>query len=218
MTKSTHKEFEKLFWAIFKAEDENQLHHIVNANLLLRDEQNWHPYGGRNKNERVNFGTFENQQPHPIPALVEKVTNSIDSLLLKHCRLLGIDPKSPQAPRSMQEAVERLFGIKNGDFSEIGEERRREIAEDIQIVATGDKDRPNLLIYDNGEGQHPDDFSRTFLSLQENNKTDIHFVQGKYNFGSPGAVVFCGSHRYQLIASKLCEQLNTPGRPNDFGF
>ncbi|OIN92086.1 MAG: nucleotide pyrophosphohydrolase [Anaerolineae bacterium CG03_land_8_20_14_0_80_58_20] len=51
-------------------------------------------------------------------------------------------------------------------------------------------------LYDNGEGQHPDDFPNTFLSLHRNNKTDIHFVQGKYNMGSTGAVVFCGTHRY----------------------
>ena len=58
------------------------------------------------------------------------------------------------------------------------------------------------MIWDNGEGQNPDDFKDTFLSIAKNNKTDIPFVQGKYNMGSTGAVVFCGEYRYQLIASK----------------
>ena len=205
---------EKLFWQIFNAEDEDALHEIVTKHPLLKDEQNWHPYG----NSKGNFATFENQQPHPIPALVEKITNSIDSLLLKHCKLEGINPKSPQAPKAMEEAVERFFKIKKGDFSEVSEGKRREIAEDIQIIATGDKKRPNLMIYDNGEGQHPDDFPNTFLSLHNNNKTDIHFVQGKYNMGSTGAVVFCGSRRYQLIGSKLTDKLNLGNRSNEFGF
>jgi hypothetical protein len=213
-------DLERLFWTIFNTDNEEEVNQVITTNPLLKNEDNWFPYGGLSKNDRTNFGTFENQQPSPIPALVEKVTNSIDSLLLKHCRLTRINPKSPNAPNSMQEAVEKFFGIKNGDFSEIGEGQRRRIAENIQIVATGDKDTPSLLVYDNGEGQHPDDFPVTFLSLRRNNKTDIRFVQGKYNMGSTGAVVFCGTRlqRYQLVASKLCDDLNTDGRSNDFGF
>ena len=60
----------------------------------------------------------------------------------------------------------------------------------------------SLVIYDDGEGQAPEDFETTFLSLLRGNKNDIHFVQGKYNMGGAGAVVFCGRRRYQLIASK----------------
>jgi hypothetical protein len=59
-----------------------------------------------------------------------------------------------------------------------------------------------VIIYDNGEGQGPDRFEETFLSLVSGNKKNIHFVQGKYNMGGSGALVFCGKRRYQLIASK----------------
>ncbi len=207
----------KLFWSIFSAKDEAALHNIVLRNELLSNNHNWFPYGGRDKNDRSNFGTFENQQSNPVPALIEKVTNSIDSLLLKQCKLMKIDPKSKEAPSNMAIAVEKFFDIKNGDFSEISQSGRRSIAEDIQVIAEGDKQMPNLLIYDYGEGQHPDDFHKTFLSLSRCNKTDIPFVQGKYNMGSTGAVIFCGDHRYQLIASKLCNELNTKAS-NDFGF
>ena len=44
------------------------------------------------------------------------------------------------------------------------------------------------------------------------NKNEIHFVQGKYNMGGSGAIVFCGKKRYQLIASKRYD--NSEG----FGF
>lgn len=207
----------KLFWTIFKANNENELNEILQKNALLNDGTNWFPYGGRDQNDRGNFGTFENQQSNPVPALIEKITNSIDSLLLKKCRLSDINPKSSDAPQDMATAVERFFGIKNGDFSEIPQSGRRSIAEDIQIIAEGDKQVPNLLVYDNGEGQHPDDFPNTFLSISRCNKTDIPFVQGKYNMGSTGAVIFCGDHRYQLIGSKLCNELNSR-ETNEFGF
>lgn len=208
---------EKLFWSIFKAEDENILHEIIKRDKLLSDNNNWFPYGGRDKNDRSNFGTFENQQANPVPALIEKITNSIDSLLLKKCRLAGINPKGKEASPDMASAVEKFFGIKNGDFSEVPQAGRRSIAEDIQIIAEGDRQIPNLLVYDNGEGQYPDDFQNTFLSLSRCNKTDIPFVQGKYNMGSTGAVIFCGEHRYQLIGSKLCDELKTR-ESNEFGF
>ena len=109
---SNSESLKELFWAIYNADGENELHKIVTTHPLFKDEKNWFPYGGRDENDRSNFGTFENQQPHPIPALVEKVTNSIDSLLLKECRLAHINPKSSLAPNSMQEAVEKFFAIK----------------------------------------------------------------------------------------------------------
>ena len=148
---------------------------------------NWKPYG----NNPGNFGTFENQQNNPIPALVEKITNSLDAILLNECKKRGIDPKSKEAPKRMSAAVEKFFGIRNGDFSEVIKTKRREIAESIQVISVGEKSTPSIIIYDDGEGQEPKDFSDTFLSLQRNNKTNIKFVQGKYNMGSTGAVVFC---------------------------
>ncbi len=50
--------------------------------------------------------------------------------------------------------------------------------------------------------KNPEDFESTFLSLLRGNKNEIHFVQGKYNMGGSGALVFCGKKRYHLIASK----------------
>ena len=51
-------------------------------------------------------------------------------------------------------------------------------------------------------GQHPEKFDDTFLSLVRGNKNKIMFVQGKYNMGGSGSIVFCGKKGYQLIASK----------------
>ena len=39
-------------------------------------------------------------------------------------------------------------------------------------------------------------------NLLEGNKINIHFVQGKYNMGGSGAIVFCGRKHYQLLGSR----------------
>ncbi len=85
----------------------------------------------------------------------------------------GINPKSIEAPQSIREAVESFLGIPRGDFSELTETERRKIAENIQIIAEGSPKKPNIIIYDNGEGQNPKDFKDTFLSLSKNNKLQI---------------------------------------------
>lgn len=202
----------ELFWKLFNADREAELEIIINSDKTFSDRNNWHPYG----NNQGNFGTFESQQNHPVPALIEKITNSIDATLIKECRLIGIAPKSSEAPKSMSKAVEKFYNVQNGEIGELTEKQRRELAENIQVIATGDKNQPSIIIYDAGEGQSPDLFSSTFLSLHNNNKTNIHFVQGKYNMGSTGAVVFCGENKYQLIASKKCPNLSNGN--DSFGF
>ena len=195
---------EKMFWEVFKCDSENELHSLITEDAHFQNPNNWYPYGGKDENDRSNFGTFENQQAHSGAALVEKITNSIDALLLKRCKQEGIEPKSNNAPATMEDATEHFFSIPKGDIGELSSGKRAQMAmENIQIIATGNDNNPDLLIYDNGEGQHPDDFKNTFLSIANNNKTDIAFVQGKYNMGSTGAVVFCGEYRYQLISSKM---------------
>ena len=195
---------EKIFWELYNADSETEVEKIVKKHQIFNDNNNWKPYG-RNKG---NFGTFESQQNHPVPALIEKVTNSIDATLIKECKLYGLDPKSNDAPKSMSEAVELFYGVKNGEIGELTNTERRTLAENIQIIATGDQKQPSITIFDMGEGQLPNEFENTFLSLHKNNKANIQFVQGKYNMGSTGAVVFCGEKKYQLIASKRNKELN----------
>ena len=134
-----------------------------------------------------------------MPALVEKLTNSIDAILMKRCMQEGIDPKSKEAPRSVEDAVKRFFPkADNWDLSKY----RTQQAEQLQIIAHGPIRNTSLVIYDDGEGQSPDAFEDTFLSLLRGNKTEIQFVQGKYNMGGAGAIAFCGKLKYQLVASK----------------
>jgi len=201
----------ELFWELYHSHYEDKVSAIIKNNKIFNNPDNWKPYG----NNKGNFGTFESQQNHPVPALVEKITNSIDAILIKDCKLKGIDPKSKEAPISMKKAVELFYDVKDGEIGELDPKTRRKFAENIQIMAFGDNKQPSLVIYDNGEGQKPEDFQNTFLSLHRNNKTNIHFVQGKYNMGSTGGVVFCGENKYQLVASKRNIKLDGE---NEFGF
>ncbi len=186
---------ERLFWDLYKGSVEEDVHKVLERYGLGTDPTYWRPYG---QNES-NFGVVENQQSSPIPALIEKITNGIDAILMRACIEHGIDPRSEEAPRSIDEALDRFFpDHKNWDLRR----ERRELAERLQILADGPRMETSLVIYDDGEGQAPKDFEKTFLSLLQGNKNDIHFVQGKYNMGGAGAVVFCGRRRYQLIVSK----------------
>ena len=186
----------KLFMRLINAGTENEVQAILDAEGLSLDASKWTPYGD---NESF-FGVIENQQAHPVPALVEKVTNGIDAILEKKVLQDGVDIRSPAAPRSIKEALDRYFpDHRNWD---LGDARRRQ-AMDLQIVASGPRRDTSLLVYDNGVGQAPDDFPRTFLSLLRGNKNDVHFVQGKYNMGGAGAIAFCGDLRFQLVASKF---------------
>lgn len=201
----------RLFEEIYFSKDEEELTQVIESYPEIFDDSNWKPLG----NNKSNYGVVKNQQSNPIAALIEKVTNSIDALLTKQCLKNGIDPKSDEAPKSMEEAIGTFYPQNNWDL----QSQRRGQAEEIQVIADGkgpkSKKTPyptSVIIFDNGEGQHPEDFERTFLSLLRGNKNNVHFVQGKYNMGGSGAIVFCGRKRYQLIASKRFD-----GK-GDFGF
>ncbi|MEX0810570.1 MAG: hypothetical protein WD048_00050 [Chitinophagales bacterium] len=203
---NTKKELELLFNELYSAGTEPELDIVLEKYpTIFNNPENWRPLGG-NEN---NFGVIENQQASPIASLIEKITNSIDATLMRKCYEKGIDPKSPTAPKSMDEAVNNFF--ESSEYWDIASQRRKQ-AEEIQIVADGPPRESSVIIYDNGEGQNPEDFEDTFLSLLRGNKNEIHFVQGKYNMGGSGAIVFCGKKGYQLVASK---KWNSNG---EFGF
>lgn len=196
----------ELLLSIYNCNNYSELFSLVHSNPLLSNPNNWTPYG----NNYNNCGTFENQQAKPEAALVEKLTNSIDAILTKECLVRNIDPKSnsPEVPQTMTEAIEKFFGVIKGKWENAGPAERRQIATKLQVILTGDRQSPNIAIYDNGEGQISKEFPNTFLSLHRGNKMSIPFVQGKFNMGSTGAVLFCGGdEKYQLIISRRCKDL-----------
>ncbi len=194
-------DLKKLLLDLYNAPNADALYRTVLSYGLDASEY-WKPYGGNYNNA----GTFENQQSSPENALVEKLTNSIDAILMKECMIRGIKPKDkndPNVPQTINAATKLFFNVDNGKWENISPSERNRIAQDIQIILTEDRKTPNVAIYDNGEGQNPSNFENTFLSIARGNKNDVPFVQGKYNMGSTGSLVFCGDkHRYQMIISR----------------
>ena len=62
----------------------------------------------------------------------------------------------------------------------------------------------------------------TILSLDKQNKIDVHFVQGKFNMGGTGAFRFCGRHNLQLVISRRNPKIKSDGivdsMDNQWGF
>jgi hypothetical protein len=105
-----------LFFELYNASSEDEVEKVISKNSsIFTKSENWRPLGG-NEN---NFGVIENQQSSPIAALIEKVTNSIDALLMKKCYEDNIDPKSQDAPRSM-EAAKNEFSDRSKDWDLTG--------------------------------------------------------------------------------------------------
>ncbi|MFW9890482.1 MAG: hypothetical protein ACFFER_20090, partial [Candidatus Thorarchaeota archaeon] len=184
---------------LIEAESEDEAIKILKDAGHWDDESAWRDYG----DDPGNISTITNQQSDPIAAIVEKIVNSVDAVLMKECQLRGINPKdSRAAPRSMKEATEMFFGVSRGAISNLTMNRRKKLAESIRLVATGDSMNPCYIIIDDGEGQTPEKFPETLVSLHSQNKVEVHFVQGVYNMGSTGVLRFCGENGLQLIVSR----------------
>jgi len=201
-----------IFNKLFLAETEEEV------DLILQDSffknVRWEPFD----HDKSSFSTINNQQKEAVSALVEKLMNSIDHILIKECLLLGINPQSKDAPTNMKEAVQKLMGIKDADISKLKPDNRRKLAENVMLIAEGHKEFPTLTICDQGEGQSPEDLPETILSLHRGNKAKIRFVQGKFNMGGSGALKFCGTKRYQLVISKRHPDLVNQGHSTKWGF
>ena len=191
---------------ILHAESEREVDAIIESVPELSDAGNWYPIDGR----ETNFNVVTNQASTGSKALTELCTNMVDAVLMKHAHQKGINPTGSDAPQSVIAGVRDLVelrGARSGVLAEVDDPRYlQEFAErNLIIGVTGGTRRNQSLCFtfvDNGEGQHPEDFEDTFLSLSKGNKTDIPFVQGKYNMGSSGVLTYCGRHWYKLIISR----------------
>jgi len=181
---------------LLKATTQEEVTELISTHQFFKNCK-WVHYGGQENNA----GTIKAQSPDPVGALIEKITNGIDALLIKMCWDSGIDPASSSAPQSQTEAIRRFFGDKVVDFN-LSDKEVREIAiRTVRIVAEGTDKQPTISIIDFGEGQHPKDFPKTFLSIGGSNKVKIKFAHGVYNQGGSAALKFC-SNGYQLILSR----------------
>ena len=205
----------KLCLDLLYAESEDEAIHILTQAGYWDNNEDWQFFGD-NEN---NWSQIGNQQGHPVAAMVEKLVNSIDAVLMLECQKQGIPLDSPEAPtpQSIPEALEKFFDIRNGNLANIGAASRSELAQNIGFIATGEVGRskvnPNYTVFDRGEGQTPRDMPTTLLSLSKSNKLRIPFVQGKFNMGGTGVLRHGGRHRLQLVISRRYPQIADSSDP-----
>lgn len=186
------------------AETEEEVINILTLQGVWKDIKCWHPYGD-NEN---NFSIIGNQQSSADAALVEKLINSVDAVLMKECAICGIDAMGSSAPRSVAEALEKFYHIRHGQIFSMNSKNRNDMSKNIILAATGkQRGEENIVIVDRGEGQSPNSMPNTILSISKSNKLKIPFVQGKFNMGGTGALPFCGKHHMELIISKRCPDI-----------
>lgn len=191
---------------LLDVESEADVETIIESVSEMADRRNWKPLDGRD----TNFNVTSNQASDGGKALTELMTNMVDALLMKHAYLKGIDPKAKNAPATMHEAVDKLIkNLRGGKLTSLGSNDPwlRTFAQDNLVIGvTGSRTKrtglPCYTFVDNGEGQHPENFEKTFLSLSAGTKKDIPFVQGKYNMGSSGVLSYCGTKKFKLIVSR----------------
>lgn len=204
-----------LCFRILHAESESEVDDIIASDESLSNTENWYPVDGRD----TNFNVVTNQASTGSKALTELCTNMVDAVLMKHAQEEGIELTGSDAPQSVIAGVRdlvRLPGARSGILAQVDDERYlREFSEENLIIGvTGGTRRnqsPCFTFVDNGEGQHPHDFEDTFLSLSKGNKSDIPFVQGKYNMGSSGVLTYCGRRWYKLIISRRYDRTGAWG-------
>lgn len=209
-------ELSDLFEQLLRAETEDAVTRILDESGFLQDDRAWRELGDFENN----FSTVSNQQSDATGAMVEKIINGVDAVLLMECFRRGIDPEGASAPTTMLDAVAQFFGVRNGRIGNVDSAATlTRLAENIRLIATSEGGRtagsasPCYLIVDTGEGQTPEQFPDTFCSLGRSNKLRIPFVQGKFNAGGTGVLQFCGQKNYQLIASRRNPQ--APMGPSD---
>ncbi len=183
---------------LVQCESEEEVIDILKKEKYWDKQENWQYFGA----DEGNFSIIGNQQSKPESAIVEKIINSVDAMLMAECLKKDINPEGPEAPKSISDALIEYFKITDGKLTNMQAIERSRLADNIMFIATGQKTNPNYAIVDKGEGQSPARLHETILSLRKSNKLKIPFVQGKFNMGGTGIFRFCGERNIQLVISK----------------
>lgn len=206
MQNKENENIKRLCEALLRAESEASVIELLRDAGYWDRADFWRNYG----DVENNWGQSGNQQSLAEAALAEKIVNSVDARLINECRMKGIDPAGPDAPRNIRSAVAQFFDNSTGEkistggiIEDWGDTKTRHIAEDITLCATGTRPKElNITISDYGEGQSSKSLPDTILSLNRSNKMRIPFVQGQFNQGGTGALRFCGEYNLQLVISR----------------
>lgn len=202
---------------LVKADSEYEVINILKEAGYWSKKENWKYFGGKENN----YGDIGNQQSKADGALVEKLINSVDAVLMAENYHRLYTEKDYEPPPDIKTALQKFFNVDEGKLYNISAYERTKLSNKISLIATGSKINPSYSIVDLGEGQTPNNMSATLLSLGASNKLRIPFVQGKFNMGGTGVLRFCGNNNFELIISKRDPKISiyeTDTSSNKWGF
>jgi hypothetical protein len=184
----------KIFDQLLKANTAKEVTDILEI-LTEEHDIKWLPVGGRGNNQStINMGT------DPAAGLVERITNSIDAVLDLEWYEQGC-PNDIDSPRL---AAQKWFNLQEGKLRNIKDASAKNVQELARriIVTLKDSERedfPTVEIRDHGTGIKGEEFSRTILSLNDDNKINKLHQMGAYGQGGSTALSF---NTFTIIISR----------------
>jgi hypothetical protein len=192
----------ELLTRLSKAETLQEARSIVRE-LEQRFLYTWRAVG----DNEANYGLI-NIGSDPGHALIERVTNALDSVIEAEALRRSGKKGRDALPASPREAVEMWFGIPGGRVANLGDPQKRQPFADkvvISLLDGRDKRHPSVMIRDLGVGLTPKQIPSTILSLSGTNKIDKPYLAGAYGQGgstvlafSPGGVLFVSRRQPDL--------------------
>lgn len=175
---------EEIFKKLLNAHQPEQVRDVLI--LIGKSKYRFEPVGNRKNNlATINIGT------DPAAGVTERITNAIDAVLEKEWLNQGqpIDIKSPR------KASELWYGIEGGKLSKISDPHDKTLRElsdlvNITLYDSGQPSKPTVEIRDKGIGLEPEQFSKTILDLNGNNKIGKLHLMGAYGQGGSTALSY----------------------------
>ncbi len=184
----------KIFDQILKTNTAKQVTDLLE---ILTDDFDiaWVAVGDRGNNQStINMGT------DPAAGLIERITNAMDSIL----DLEWYEQGSPKDIYSPREAVLKWFDLQDGKLRNIKDpfpKKVTELARKIHVtLKDSERDKfPTIEIRDHGTGIRGEDFSKTILSLNDDNKINKLHQMGAYGQGGSTSLSF---NTFTIIISR----------------
>jgi hypothetical protein len=146
----------------------------------------------RNLGDRESPAANVEVSPDPINPLVERLVNSMESLIQLKLELEHLKGKGHRRmPSSVFEAAEKYFGVPQGRARNLSTTGRRQLAQNLKLILRGKRGVPTVVVQDKGIGVHPDDMPDTILSLANSSKGKKPYLIGAYGHGGSSIYEWC---------------------------
>ncbi len=100
-----------LCMSLLEADTEREIISILQEKGIWNNSIYWKVFD----NNENNYSTIGAQQANPVAALVEKVINSIDAVLMRECIVRGIKPRlCKMHPKTWRMPSKGFLGLREG--------------------------------------------------------------------------------------------------------